>query len=232
MTDNPRAVIGDNQPPCPFQPHESHIGDLLELAEGTLTGGAIDSQEKADAIDELLASIKEAARELEIIRKAEKAPWDAGAKAVQDIAVPLASKLDTAKKVAQSALTPWRSAQQAIRDAEAKAARDLAARLEQEALAAFQASKPTDLDARFEADALADAAKKANAAANRVDRTATGLRTSWKATVTARKDFLQWLMVNQTDELTEWLGVYAQKLVTGGKRQLPGVLIEEVRTAT
>jgi hypothetical protein len=225
--------IGANNPPLdPFGAHEIAILDLVELAAGTLTGAAIDTPEKAAQVEELLDDIKDAAKALEATRKAEKAPWDAGAKAVQDIAVLLANKLETAKKVAQSALTPFRLAEQAARDAEAQKKRDEAAKLQQEALAAFQASQPTDLEARYEAEEKATAANKAVAAANKIDRTATGLRTSWKATVTARKPFLQWLMVNQTDDLTEWLGLYAQKLVTGGKRQLPGVLIEEVRTAT
>lgn len=99
MTDiNERAVIGGNSPPSPFAAHEAHIGDLLELASGALTGGAIDTPEKATQVDELLDDIKKAESALEATRKAEKKPWDDGAAAVQAAVKPLAAKLAVAKK--------------------------------------------------------------------------------------------------------------------------------------
>jgi hypothetical protein len=226
------ATIGDNNPPPdPFGAHEIAILDLIDLANGCLTGGAIDTDEKAAQVEELLDSIKDAAKALEATRKAEKAPWDAGAKAVQDIAVPLANKLETAKKVAQSALTPYRLAQQAARDAVAQAARDEAERLQQEALAAFQTSPVTDLEARLAADGLADAAKKAAATANRVDRQATGLRTSWHGTVTDAGAFLAWLKKHRANDLKAWLAEQAQREVYAGQRAIAGVLIEERKVA-
>lgn len=227
---NERAVIGNNAPPSPFAAHELHIADLMETASGTLAGVTITTQEQANAVDGLLDDIKAAAKALEETRVAEKAHWDAGAKAVQDAVKPLATKLAVAKKTAQDALTPFRLAEQAKRDAEAKAKRDEADRLAAEALKAFQSSPVTDLDARIEAEALADAAKKAQAAANRIDKTATGLRTRQVATVTDRRALLQWIMKHDPETLGDWLAEYAQKNVH--QAFMAGVLIGNERYAT
>ena len=232
MTDtNERAVIGNNACPCPFAAHEANALDLIDLASGCLTGEAIDSQAKADAISELLDNIKDAAKALEETRKAEKAPWDAGAKAVQALATPLAAKLETAKKTAQSALTPWLVAQQAIRDAAAQVKRDEADRLQKEALAAFQASDVADLDARLVADELANAAKKANAAANWIDKSATGLRTSWHGTVTDYGKAIAWLKHTRPADLKAAIDELVRKEVVSGQRTITGVDIVEVKKA-
>lgn len=213
----------------PFAAHEIAILDLMELASGCLTGGAIDTPEKAAQVDELLDDIKKAEAALEATRKAEKAPWDAGAKAVQDAVKPLATKLAVAKKTAQDALTPFRLAEQAKRDAEAKAKRDEAERLAAEALAAFQSTPVTDLDARLAADELAKEAAKAHAAANRIDKTATGLRSKQVATVTDRRALLQWIMKHDPETLGAWLVEYAQK--NTHRAFMGGVVIETVKEA-
>jgi hypothetical protein len=90
----------------------------------------------------------------------------------------------------------------------------------------------TDLEARLAADELANAAKKATAAANKVDRQATGLRTSYAATVTDAGAFLAWLKTHRADELKGWLAEQAQRECNAGQRTMAGVLIETVKVAT
>lgn len=225
------APIGHNNPPCPFAPHELHVLDLMELAEGALHGNAIETPEQAAAIDELLDSIKDAAKALEATRKAEKAPWDAGAQAVQAKASPLATKLGIAKDTAIKALTPFRLAEQAKKDAEQKRLRDEADRLAEEAKAKFVHTAPTDLASRFEADELAKIAKKANAAANKIDRSATGLRTYWTATVTDYGALLAYLKQSDKIALKLMLDDYAERQKNAGSRNIPGVAIEQERRA-
>lgn len=227
------ATIGDNGgPPLdPFAAHEVHIGDLMELAESALHGNTIETPEQAAAIDELLDSIKDAAKALEATRKAENKPFDDGKAAVQAKAKPLATKLDIAKDTAIKALTPFRLAEQAKKDAEQKRLREEADRLAEKARAKFVHTAPTDLASRIEAEELAKVAKKANAAANKIDRTATGLRTYWTATVTNYGDLLVYLKQSDPHALREMLDGYAERQKNAGTRILPGVEITEHRRA-
>lgn len=225
------ASIGHNNPPCPFAPHEVHIGDLMELAEGALHGNTIETQKQADAIDELLDSIKEAAKALEVTRKAEKAHWDAGAAAVQAKAKPLSNKLDIAKDTAIKALTPFRLKVQAEKEAEQQRLREEADRLAEEAKAMFAHTAPTDLAARVEAEELVKVAKRANAAANKIDRSAAGLRTYWTALVTDYGALLAHLKQSDPHRLRSMLDDYAERQKNAGVRILPGVEITEHRKA-
>jgi hypothetical protein len=221
------AGIGHNNPPDPFAAHETHILDLMELADGCLTGGKIDTPEKAAAIDELLESIKDATKALEVTRKAENKPFDDGKAAVQAKAKPLATKLELAKEIAAKALTPWRLKLQAEKDAEQQRLQDEAIRLADEARAKFTHSAPTDLSARIEAEEIAKRAKKAEAIANKIDRSATGLRTYHVATVTDYPAFLGWLKINRPHELKAWLSEQAQRECNSGQRAMAGVLVEQ-----
>jgi hypothetical protein len=215
----------------PFAPHEAHIGDLIELAESALHGNAIETQEQADAVEELLDGIKDAAKALEATRKAENKPFDDGKAAVQARAKPLANKLDIAKDTATKALTPFRVAEQEKKDAEQKRLREEAERLADEARSMFVQSAPTDLSARLEAEELAKVAKKATAAANKIDRSATGLRTYWTATVTDYGALLVYMKQSDPQGLRDMLNEYAQKQKNAGARNLPGVEITEHRRA-
>lgn len=203
------AGIGHNQPPSPFAAHETHILDLMELAEGALHGNAIETPEQAAAVDEILSDIKKAAAALEATRKAEKEPFDVGKAKVQAIAKPLASKLDIAKETAIKALTPWRNKVQAEKDAEQQRLREEADRLADEARAKFTHSAPTDLAARIEAEELAKVAKKASAAANKIDRSATGLRTRYEAEIIDPIAFGKWAWAHRRPEYMKFLQTLA-----------------------
>lgn len=225
------ATIGHNNPPCPFAAHEAHVLDLIELAEGALHGNTITTPEQAAAINELLDSIKDAAKALEATRKAENKPFDDGKAEVQAKAKPLSAKLDIAKATAIEALTPFRLAEQAKKDAEQERLRVEAQRLHDEARAMFVHTAPTDLAARIEAEELAKTAKKAAVAANRIDRTATGLRTFWVATVTNYGDLLAHLKTTDPDGLKAMLDEYVERQKNSGVRILAGVEITEHRKA-
>lgn len=206
---NERAVIGNNQPPNPFAAHEAHVLDLMELAEGCLHGNAIETPEQANDVDEILDSIKKAAAALEATRKAENEPFDTGKAAVQATAKPLAAKLDIAKATAIEALTPWRNKVQAEKDAEQARMRAEADKLTEEARNKFTHSAPTDLASRIEAEELAKVAKKANAAANKIDRSATGLRTRYEAEIIDPIAFGKWAWEHRRSDYMKFLETLA-----------------------
>lgn len=232
MTD--RTGIGGNNPPEPIDPFAgfaAHIDDLYELAEGTLSGGAIETPEQAAQIEALKTDIKKAVADAEKARKAEKEPHLEAGRAVDAKWKTLTDKGTLAAKTAATALTPWLQKVQAEKDAEQKRLREEAEAKAEEARKAFQTTAATDLEARAEAEQLAKEAAKATAAANKIDRSATGLRTYWTATVTDYGALLAHMKANDPDGLKIMLDEYATKQKNAGVRMLSGVLIEEERRA-
>lgn len=227
---NERAVIGGNMPPEPLDPFAAmaaHINDLYELAEGALTGGEIASKEQADQIEALKADIKKAVAEAEKHRKAEKEPHLEAGRAVDAKWKAITDKGTLAAKTAADALTPWLRKVQAEREAEQERLRKEAEAKAEQARKAFK--ETTDLEARAHAEQLAKEAAKATAAANKIDRTATGLRTYWTATVTDYSALLRYMKEARPEDLKAMLRDYASAQVRAGSRHIPGVLIEQER---
>lgn len=226
--------IGHNNPPeaiDPFAAMAVHINDLYELAEGTLTGGDITTPEQAEQIEALKTTIKKAVADAEKARKAEKEPHLEAGRAVDTKWKALTDKGTLAAKTAATALTPWLLKVQAERDAEQKRLREEAEAKAEEARKAFTTTAPTDLEARADAERIAKEAAQATAAANRIDRSATGLRTYWNATVTDYGALLAYLKKSDPASLRAMLDDYATKQKNAGARILPGVLIEEEKRA-
>lgn len=208
-----------------------HINDLYELAEGALTGSEIDSAEKAQQLETLKADIKKAVADAEKARKAEKEPHLEAGRAVDAKWKPLTDKGTLAAKTAADALTPWLRKVQAEKDAEQKRLREEAQAKAEAARKAFQETQQTDLEARAAAEALAKEAAKATAAANKIDRSASGLRTYWNATVTDYGALLGHMKAHDPSGLKAMLDEYAERQKNAGARILPGVLIEMEKRA-
>jgi hypothetical protein len=228
------ATIGHNMPPEPIDPFAAmatHINDLYELAEGALIGGEIDTPEKAEQIEALKADLKKAVADADKARKAEKEPHLEAGRAVDAKWKELTDKGTLAAKTAATALTPWLQKVQAEKDAEQERLRKEAEAKAEEARKAFVATAPTDLEARANAEQLAKEVAKATAAANRINRAPTGLRTCWNATVTDYGALLAYMKQSDPQGLRDMLDEYAQKQKNAGVRMLPGVLIEAERKA-
>lgn len=222
--------LGHNNPP----PHEAfglEIGELVELASNTATGGIVETQEQDDAIKDLQSQIKRAARDGEAARKAEKKPHDDAAKAVQARWKPMLDKAQVAAAALAKMREPFLQAQEAERKRIAEEKREEAARLEVEARAAFEESAPTDLDARFEAEEKAKQAQKAKATASKVERVATGLRSYWTATVTDYMALLKHIRQHDPATLRCMLDDYAERQKNMGVRSLAGVEFKEEKRA-
>lgn len=226
--------IGHNMPPeaiDPFAAMAVHINDLYQLAEGTLTGGDITTPEQAEQIEALKTDIKKAVADAEKARKAEKEPHLEAGRAVDTKWKVLTDKGTLAAKTAATALTPWLLKVQAEKDAEQKRLREEAEAKAEEARKAFTTTAPTDLEARAEAERIAKEAAKATAAANKIDRGATGLRTYWTSTVTDYGALLAHMKAHDPEGLKAMLSEYAERQKNAGARILPGVLIEMERRA-
>lgn len=220
------ATIGHNGPP----PHEAwalHIEELFEVANGI---GPATNDEQEAALDDLLDQFRIAKRDADKERAAEKKPHDDAAKAVQAKWKPLLDRCDIASKAIKDALTPYRTAKQRAADEVARKAREEA---ESAHKAAQEAFKSSDLDDRLEAERLAAQAKAMQVQANKIDRQSTGLRTSWQAEVTNRRDALLHYIKTQPEAFEALVQSLADKDARNEatRRDIPGVKFHEKKEA-
>ena len=158
-----------------------HIDDLFSLLSDTLAGGEVKTPEQEGAIDALLDDFRKASKDADKARADEKKPHLDAGKAVDATWKPITEKADRGVAACKAALTPYRVAQQKAKDEAARIAREEAeakAKAAQEALA-----KADDLETVYLAEMQLQAASKLTTQANKIDRSATGLRTSWQAEI-------------------------------------------------
>lgn len=221
-------AVGHNNPPA-FDAHSLHIEDLFTLISDTTAGAAVDTDEKEAALDALLDDVRKAKKAADAERAAEKKPHDDAAKAVQAKWKPLIDRCDMAAETIRKLLTPYRDARQKAKDETARKAREEAAAKEATAREALRA--PDDLEARFEAEQQLAAAKKLTAVANKIDRSATGLRTYWTHQIVNRRELLKHVMERYPEDLADMLNEFVRSKVASGTRDMPGVEITADRRA-
>jgi hypothetical protein len=189
--------IGHNQPP-PVDAMGLHVDDLFQLVSDTLAGvDAVKNDEQDAALDGLLDDFRKARKDADEYRAAEKRPHDEAAKAVQAKWKPLLDRCDMATAEIKAKLTPYRNAKIAAREEAIRIARETAEQKQKAAQDALRQSD--DLEARFAAEEQLKQATILTAAANRADRSATGLRSIWVAKITDRRAALNHYLREQPE---------------------------------
>lgn len=224
------APIGHNEPPA-CEAFAMAINDYYAEAKNHLDGKPIENQKQADDLTAILDIMKELLRDAEKSRKSEKQPFlDAGKevdtrwKAVQEPA-----KLTITE--ATKPLTVWRVAVQAEKDAEAKRLREEADKAERDAHS--QREQAAGLSEVHEAETLLEQAKIAKLMANKIDRGATGLRTTYKAEITDPIAFGKWAWESRRDDYMAFLETLASQNIEAAKAgTLPGVGAELIKKAS
>lgn len=215
MTD--RLAIGGNSPPA-IDAFSMALDDAYATAKDFLDGQPIENQGQADAIGLIVSEVKKLRKDADEARKAEKRPHDDAAKAVHAKWSPLLERADTITEAARRPLTTY-LAKLAAQQAEAeRAAREVADRLVQEAIAASRSAESMDdlervKDLQKDADRAAKDAKRAGNAKAHVagmDR-AIGLRSYKVATVTDRRAALNWIVKHDPDAITAFIEDYANR---------------------
>lgn len=225
---NPRAVAGDNKPP-PLEAFSLHIEELFQLVSGSIGAGPIANDEQEAALDALLDDVRKARKDADLQRAAEKKPHDDAGNAVQAAWKPLLARCDAATTALKDALTPYREARQRAKDAAALKAREEAEAAQKAAQEALR--KSDDLEERFAAEAELERASKLTAQANRIDRSATGLRTFWEAEITDRKAALVHYITTRPDAFEALIQQLADADARGTRAPVPGVVFHERKRA-
>lgn len=258
--EEPVATIGDNNPPEDITPAPSaaswaaiklHMDDLLDQVRG-ITGVEITEQAMADQAGQLLRDLQQVAADAEKVRVAEKAPYDAAIKEIQDrfnaYIAPIKNKVPGTVSKAELALKnqigAWlRKLDDEKREREA-AAREVAAKAEAEARAAhMEAVKSNDLDQIDAAEELLSAADDAARTLRAVEQQkaqvrseghrAIGLRSVWRAERIEGEGgkALSHYARTQPARVIEFIQALADEEVRRGAREIPGFNIIEERVA-
>lgn len=238
--------IGHNEAPepTPFELSKQEIEDLCYEAKHWLDGEPISRQEVADQVDFLKASIRDA-------KKLAKERQDAETKQLNDELKAIYAKYNAligdtkasgkgiavvALDACDQVLEPWLR-----RIADEKAAAERAAREEAEVKAraaqeAIRAAREKDLAAKEEAEALLRDAKKAEAVANKIARSSTGmtshLRRTYRPVMVDATAAAKWAWAHHRAEMEEFLKTLAAQAVRAGNHSIPGFeVIEEGKVA-
>lgn len=242
IEDNPRAVIGANNPPepTPFDAAEASIMSLFDEAKHWLDGNGVNSEADALGVSKLLDMIRKAEKSAEEARKTEKKPFDDAAKEVQEKYKPLLTRASLAADAAKAALKPWLEKLEAEKRAKSEAARieaDEKARLAQEAI---RAADVTDLAARDVAETMLRDAKKAEATATRAENDkahakggarAVTLRTTYRPVMADAREAARHYWVARREETEAFFLGLAEKDVRSGVRAIPGFTVIEEKVA-
>lgn len=223
-----RTDIGGNCPP-PEAAFGLHIDELFSLLSDTLAGGEVDSDDKEAAIDGLMDDFRKAAKDADKARADEKKPILEAGKAVDAKWKPITEKADRGVTACKEALTPYRVAKQRAKDEAARKAREEAAAKEMAAQEALRQSD--DLEARFQAEKELEQAQKLAAVANKIGRSATGLRTTWEAEIADKKAALLFYLNKFPDEFLNLIQTFADRDARGARPAVPGVIYHERKKA-
>lgn len=222
------APIGHNAPPADVA-FSLEVDDLFSLLSDTLAGGEVTSDEQDAAIDAILDDFRKAATDAEKKREAEKKPHLEAGREVDAKWKPVVDKAKRGAAACKDALTPYRTAKQAAKDAAARKVREEAEARQKAAAEALRGAD--DLETKFAAEQEIEAAQKLVAVANKIDRSATGLRTYWQHRIVNRRELLLHVVERYPEDLADMLNEFVRKQVAGGLRAIPGVEITEEKRA-
>lgn len=215
----------------PFDAMEVHVDDLYSEAKNWLDGQAIENDGQAQAVDALLDMLREAEKARKAAFDEEKRPHLEAGRAVDAKWKPLKERIERAVAGCRAVLTPYRQEQDRLRREEEERKRQEAEAKRREAQEALQASSPGNLDEREKAEAALEEAKKAEAAANKISREATGLRTSYEAEITDINAAVQHYWKTDREEFFILIRRLADRDAKAKKRNIPGIHISEKKVA-
>jgi hypothetical protein len=240
---NPRAVLGGNHPPeaTPFERAEKEIGDLYDEAKLWLDGAAVEGEEVAGGLSNLLNLLRGAEKAADAAREAEKKPFLEAGRAVDAKFGPVIKRAKLAQDGCKKALAPWLEQKEAEKRAAAEVARREAEEKARAAEAAIRAASAANLEEREKAEALVKDAKRAEAKASKAEHDtakavggigrAVSLRPTYTPVLVDVKEALRHYWTAEHDEIVSLLNSLAARDVRAGARSIPGFDVIEEKKA-
>jgi hypothetical protein len=212
MTDNTRAVIGDNAPPSPIEDCIAAHDDVISEATNWCDGQPVTTEAQMNAIDKVLNAFKTYRSALDKAAKEQTAPlhtaWKVEVAAVK-VYTDDADRLQAALVACVGPFKTKLAADKAEADRKAQAAAWEATRAARDAAAKVNAGNIEQ--ARAAAAAIVEAEALQRAANASAKEKVTGMRTITHHEVTDHKALLNWIARNRRDDLTAFIDEWARK---------------------
>jgi len=212
MTDNTRAVIGGNSPPDPIEVVTAQYDDIISEAQNWSDGESVTDEAQMNAVDELIKGFKTYRADLTKAAKERTDPLHKAWKAEVAAVKVYTDDADLLQGTLVAAVAPFKAKLAAEKEAARKAAWQAAQDAEREANAKAAAADTANIDAQREAAQAQAAAMEARKAASAAQKdTVKGMRTVQYHEIADMRALVNWIATNDKPAMAAFAEAYAAR---------------------
>lgn len=227
---NPRAVIGGNNPPDPIDLALEPYGDILEEAANWLDGALVENEGQLKATDTLLKALKDARKAVDVARDECTKPLHEAWKSEVARWKPTQDDLDRQVKCLVAAQAPYKAKLAAEKEEARRKAQEEADRIAEEARKAHLAANAASIEEQRKADELIAAAEEAQKQARIAAKdTVKGMRTVQVFEIEDHRAALHWIAKHDREAVTAFIDEYVRRNFKA--RPIDGVKVETKKEA-
>ena len=213
MTDtNTRAVIGGNSPPDPIEVLTAQYDDIISEAQNWSDGESVTDEAQMNAVDELIRGFKTYRADLTKAAKERTDPLHQAWKSEVAAVRVYTDDADLLQRTLVAAVAPFKAKLAAEKEAARKAAWQAAQDAEREANAKAAAADTANIEAQREAAQAQAAAMEARKTASAAQKdTVKGMRTVHYHDIADMRALVNWIATNDKPAMAAFAEAYAAR---------------------
>ena len=213
MTDtNTRAVIGGNSPPDPIEVVTAQYDDIISEAQNWSDGESVTDEAQMNAVDELIKRFKTYRADLTKAAKERTDPLHKAWKSEVAAVKIYTDDADLLQRTLVAAVAPFKAKLAAEKEAARKAAWQAAQDAEREANAKAAAADTANIEAQREAAQAQAAAMEARKTASAAQKdTVKGMRTVHYHDIADMRALVNWIATNDKPAMAAFAEAYAAR---------------------
>ena len=213
MTDtNTRAVIGGNSPPDPIEVVTAQYDDIISEAQNWSDGESVTDEAQMNAVDELIKRFKTYRADLTKAAKERTDPLHQAWKSEVAAVRVYTDDADLLQRTLVAAVAPFKAKLAAEKEAARKAAWQAAQDAEREANAKAAAADTANIEAQREAAQAQAAAMEARKTASAAQKdTVKGMRTVHYHDIADMRALVNWIATNDKPAMAAFAEAYAAR---------------------
>jgi len=213
MTDtNTRAVIGGNSPPDPIEVVTAQYDDMISEAQNWSDGESVTDEAQMNAVDELIRGFKTYRADLTKAAKERTDPLHKAWKSEVAAVKVYTDDADLLQGTLVAAVAPFKAKLAAEKEAARKAAWQAAQDAEREANAKAAAADTANIEAQREAAQAQAAAMEARKTASAAQKdTVKGMRTVHYHDIADMRALVNWIATNDKPAMAAFAEAYAAR---------------------
>jgi hypothetical protein len=212
MTDNTRAVIGGNSPPDPIEVVTAQYDDIISEAQNWSDGESVTDEAQMNAVDELIRGFKTYRADLTKAAKERTDPLHKAWKSEVAAVKVYTDDADLLQRTLVAAVAPFKAKLAAEKEAARKAAWQAAQDAEREANAKAAAADTANIEAQREAAQAQAAAMEARKTASAAQKdTVKGMRTVHYHDIADMRALVNWIATNDKPAMAAFAEAYAAR---------------------